>query len=135
MLRATKDSFEIHTIDHEAGGVTRLDMRSPWDFVDVPEHLISDEELFCDPSSGYVCAKDAYSVLWQDNIRWYTIGGDTMLAQHDGMLIEYDVRTLAPTGMCPDNLHMKICMTLTMFSSLRTFDTSFICALLVNANL
>ena len=99
LLRATRDAFEVWTVDHEDSGARRLDLTAPWGFEGAPQKLISDDELVCDPAAGYVCARDACSILWHEGIRWFATGSTTLLAQQDDKLIEYDVRTFAPTGM------------------------------------
>ena len=57
-----------------------------------------DDEIVCDVSAGYICARDACGVMWHDDVKWYTISEDALLAWQDGMLIEYDMHTFSPLG-------------------------------------
>ena len=92
---------QVLTLDHEDGGRVRLDAEFAWDSPDDPVALTPDDEIVCDVSAGYVCARDACSVMWRENVRWFTIRADTLLAWQDEMLIEYDMATFAPTGARP----------------------------------
>lgn len=88
-------------MDHGEGGRTRLDVEFAWADTAAPVPVTPDEEIMCDVSAGYVCARDACSVLWHDGAKWWPIGETHMLAQQDGMLLEYDTATFAPTGATP----------------------------------
>lgn len=88
----------MYTVDHEDGGRTRLDVDFAWADAAAPVPVTPDEEIVCDVSAGYVCARDVCSVLWRDDVRWWPIGATHMLALQDGMLLEYDTVTFAPTG-------------------------------------
>lgn len=91
--------LQVYTIDHEEGGQTRLDVAFAWADLDSPVAVTPDEEIVCDVSAGYVCARDVCSVLWHDGVTWWPIGETHMLALQDGMLLEYDTATFAPTGV------------------------------------
>lgn len=94
------ERMQIYTVDHEDGGRVRLDAEFPWSSHDDPVPLVPDEEIICDVSRGYVCARDACSVLWHEDVKWFTISADALLAWQDDMLIEYDMHTFAPLGAC-----------------------------------
>ena len=104
---------QVLTVDHEDGGRVRLDAEFAWDSPDDPVAQTPDDEIVCDVSAGYVCARDACSVMWRENMRWFTISADTLLAWQDEMLIEYDMATFAPTGARPAryaDLHCVLCV-------------------------
>jgi hypothetical protein len=87
------------TVDHEDGGSLRLDSQFAWDSTEDPVSLTPEEEIVCDVSAGYVCARDACSVLWHEGFTWHTVSPDVLLAEQDGMLIEYDIHTFSPIGV------------------------------------
>lgn len=89
---------QVFTVDHEEGGRLRRDVAFRWDDPSDPASLVPDDEIVCDPFAGFVCARDACSALWLDNVRWWTTGPGPLLAAQDGMLLEYDCATFAPTG-------------------------------------
>ena len=90
--------LQIYTLDHEDGGKLRLDAEFAWADADNPVPVTPDEEIICDVSAGYLCARDACSVLWREHVTWFTVRADTLLAHQDEMLVEYDMQTFAPTG-------------------------------------
>jgi hypothetical protein len=91
-------SVQVYTVDHEDGGRARLDVQFAWADDSDPVPVTPDDEIVCDVSAGYVCARDACSVLWHDNVKWFTISADALLGWQDDMLIEYDMHTFAPLG-------------------------------------
>ena len=93
---AQQRGVQVWTVDHEDGGRQRLDLEFGW--TDTPVPQTPKDEIVCDVSAGYVCAQDACSVLWHENLRWWTISADALLALQDGMLLEYDMHTFAPVG-------------------------------------
>lgn len=90
--------LQVSTIDHEDDGRVRLDLRFAWDADDDPVPVTPDDEIVCDVSAGYICARDACSVLWHEGVRWHNVGESVLLAEQDGMLIEYDVHTFSAIG-------------------------------------
>lgn len=97
-MAAEGGGVQVYTVDHEDGGRLRLDVEFAWSSCEDPVPVTPDMEIVCDVSAGYVCAQDACSVLWQDGIKWFTISEGALLALHDGLLLEYDMRTFAPIG-------------------------------------
>jgi hypothetical protein len=95
---AVPGRLQVCTVDHEGGGRVRVDLEVDWRDAGVPEPVTPDAEIVCDVEAGYVCARDACSVLWRDGVRWWPTGAATMLALQDGMLLEYDTATFAPSG-------------------------------------
>lgn len=91
--------LQVFTVDHEDSGRVRLDLDFAWDDNATPVPVTPDEEILCDVAAGYICARDACSVLWHDAVKWWPIGETHMLALQDGMLLEYDTATFAPTGV------------------------------------
>ncbi|NJR41272.1 MAG: hypothetical protein HC767_00080 [Akkermansiaceae bacterium] len=91
--------MQVYTVDHESKSRTRLDLDVAWNDTTVPEPLTPDEEIVCDVEAGYICARDACSVLWWENVKWWPTGKNTMLALQDDMLLEYDTTTFAPAGV------------------------------------
>lgn len=92
--------MQVYTIDHESGTSSdvRLDLDVAWSDTGVPVPLTPDEEIVCDVEAGYICARDACSVMWWEGVKWWPTGEHTMLALQDGMLLEYDTTTFAPAG-------------------------------------
>jgi hypothetical protein len=90
--------LQVYTVDHEDAGRARLDLDFAWADSADPAPLTPDEEIVCDVEAGYLCARDACSVLWRDAVKWFPIGPTAMMALQEGMLIEYDTATFAPVG-------------------------------------
>jgi hypothetical protein len=95
-------------VDHEDCGRLRLDSQFAWNSREDPVSLTPDDEIVCDVSSGYVCARDACSVLWHEAVTWHTVSSDVLLAEQDGMLIEYDIHTFSPVGALLTSLVMHV---------------------------
>lgn len=100
--------MQILTVDHEDCGRLRLDSQFAWNSREDPVSLTPDDEIVCDVSSGYVCARDACSVLWHEAVTWHTVSSDVLLAEQDGMLIEYDIHTFSPVGALLTSLVMHV---------------------------
>lgn len=90
---------QVYTVNHDSDGPPRLDLDVAWSDESVPVPVTPDEEIVCDVEAGYICARDACSVLWWEGVQWWPTGQKTMLALQDDMLLEYDTTTFAPSGM------------------------------------
>jgi hypothetical protein len=90
---------QVYTLDHEEDSRLRLDLDVIWSDTAVPVPRTPDDEIVCDVEAGYICARDACSVLWWDSVEWWPTGEKTMLALQDDMLLEYNTTTFAPAGM------------------------------------
>lgn len=54
--------------------------------------MSAQEELVCDPEAGWLCGRDACAIGDDlDGVKWFPAGGDCMLAQQGGLLVEYSV--------------------------------------------
>ncbi|PNW74215.1 hypothetical protein CHLRE_13g589870v5 [Chlamydomonas reinhardtii] len=101
LLRGDSDGYQLYTVDHDTGGL-RLDLAARWVDPGAPTPLIPEEELVCDPDSGWLCSQMDCKV--GDNssgfVTWYAVGHQTILARHtNDLLIEYDMATAAPIGL------------------------------------
>jgi hypothetical protein len=96
---------QVYTVDHEDASRLRLDLDVAWNDTAVPAPRTPDEEIVCDVEAGYICARDACSVMWWDSVQWWPTGEKTMLALQDDMLLEYSTATFAPAGML---LHLPL---------------------------
>lgn len=108
ILKGNAVGYELYTVDHDDGSA-RLDLTGKWDAKDAPRYLVPEDDLLCDPSSGWLCSQvecsledekdDAITAQRQYNAEaWFDAGPLTMLNRVDGMLIEYDIQTMAPIG-------------------------------------
>lgn len=115
ILNGTDEGFELYTMDHDTG-TTRLDLKGSWDSEEIPEYLTPDEELLCDPSSGFLCSKVDCSIPGageaDTSTQWFNSGPRSMLALQDGILVEYDAVCMAPIGAVflevPDHCHIRL---------------------------
>jgi len=62
--------LQVYTIDHAEGGRTRLDTDLAWADLESPVAITPDEEIVCDVSAGYMCARGVCAVLWHDGVKW-----------------------------------------------------------------
>lgn len=100
LLRGTAAGFELYTVDHDSGS-TRLDLRGSWEGSDAPEYLLPEDEMLCDPSSGWLCSKvdcAVDEVGAQPPTTWFNVSPTAMLSLQDGLLVEYDVATMSAVG-------------------------------------
>jgi hypothetical protein len=108
----TAEGYELYTVDHDSGAL-RLDLRHRWDDASPPQPLTPQEELICDPAAGWLCSKVDCTVDGDDAaaaaidapppVTWLNVGPDSMLAVQDEIIVEYDVRAMAPIGLvCMD---------------------------------
>lgn len=56
ILCGKEEGYELYTIDHDTASM-RLDLRGSWEEQAVPEYLVPEDELICDPSDGWLCSK------------------------------------------------------------------------------
>lgn len=107
ILKGNEMGYELYTVDHD-DGTARLDLTGQWHAKDTPRYLVPEDDLLCDPSSGWLCSQVECSlenrsdeVPQQRRFNaevWFDAGPLTMLNRMDGMLIEYDIQTMAPIG-------------------------------------
>lgn len=100
LLKGTSDGYEVYTVDHDAASL-RLDLKGRWDDTAPPENLTPENELLCDPSSGWLCSEVDCSLdshVKMPDVTWFNAGPSTMLSLQDDILVEYDVATMAPIG-------------------------------------
>lgn len=116
ILNGNDEGFELYTMDHDTG-TTRLDLKGSWKSEEMPEYLTPDEELLCDPSSGFLCSKVDCNIPGADDgtsssAQWFNSGPTSMLSLQDGLLIEYDAVCMAPIGAVflevPDHCHIRL---------------------------
>ncbi|GBF87795.1 calcineurin-like phosphoesterase [Raphidocelis subcapitata] len=111
LLRVTQSGYQVLTVDHGAGGRTRVDLEQDWDDDSTPSPVTPEDELVCDSSVGWLCSNldcglsspiDA-SPDAAPATRWFAAGPNCLLAHHEGgLLVEYDCATRAPIGLVAD---------------------------------
>lgn len=114
LLKLSQGGYELYTVDHTDGGRTRLDLKHAWADVSTPPVVCTPaEELLCDPDAGWLCSRVDCDVAggmassldeaggdgYGGSVRWFSAGGDVLLALQDGLLVEYDLRSRAPVGL------------------------------------
>jgi len=105
MVAGDEDGYELYTVDHGSGEI-RLDMRHEYaDGLPVPNVLLPEEEILCDPSKGWLCAESSCLIEEDEAIthHWLDAGSNCLLSIQDNMVVEYDALTQAPVGIvCTD---------------------------------
>lgn len=105
LLKGNANGFEVYTVDHDTG-TQRLDLRGGWEAVP-PQYMTPEDDLLCDPSSGWLCSQVDCTLDGTDiaststrtkSTVWFNAGPRTMLTLQDDILVEYDVSTMAPIG-------------------------------------
>ena len=90
----------MYTVDHDAGSL-RLDLKGEWNDPGPPQYLVPEDELLCDPSSGWLCSEVDCSLDVDGKIpevTWFNVGPSTMLSLQEDVLVEYDTNTMSPIG-------------------------------------
>jgi hypothetical protein len=118
LLRGNKDGFEICTIDHQKGGIIRLDATITYKDSghEVGVYAHPDEALKHDNyfkvyqpqagDEGYVCEAETEDIcqiteeaISMNTRKWWRLASGRVLGVLNGMLLEYDSSTLAPLGL------------------------------------
>lgn len=120
LIRGDKEKFEICTVDHQKGGIVRVDAtityRGDTNEVGIYAHsdiAKKDDKLFkvyqpCagdalhPPDDGLVEYEEEMILdepITTDTVKWWKMDCGRVLGLLNGMLIEYDRSTLAPLGL------------------------------------
>jgi len=99
LLRFDDEGYSVSTWDHDEER-ERVDVTHRWDDLSPAAAEVPEDEMVCDPEAGWLCGRDA-CVIGEDidGVRWFPAGGDCMLAQQGGLLVEYSVEAQAPVGV------------------------------------
>jgi hypothetical protein len=101
LLRLNSQGYQLFTVDHEDAGRLRLDLRHPWGNPASPEPVTPEEELVCDPSSGWLCSQLDCGLEGEQQgaVQWLPAGPTCLLAVQGELLVEYDMETRSPVGL------------------------------------
>jgi hypothetical protein len=99
LLRASAEGYSLYTVDHNAGGALRLDMRRSFADTAAPQPLPPPvaSEIACDPAAGWLCAVDECT-LDGPRAQWFHTGTGELAVQQNA-LVEYEARTRSPLGL------------------------------------
>lgn len=113
--------YQVLTLDHVSGAL-RLDLKAEWLASEAPRPLLPPTgELLCSSPAGvsfgqvrapplpllprglsfthnlkHPCLSRSQSTEF---VQWFPVGGRSILALQEGLLVEYDVSTSAPIGL------------------------------------
>jgi hypothetical protein len=103
LLRLDGEGYQLFTVDHEDAGRLRLDLRHTWGNPASPEPVTPEEELVCDPSSGWLCSQLDCGLGEEEGaggaVQWLPAGPNCLLAVQGDLLVEYDMETRSPVGL------------------------------------
>lgn len=122
VLKGDSEGYKVFTMDHDNGEL-RLDISGGWTDAAAPTVVTAVEELLCDPSDRWLCSKidcviedvensdgeDAESAISAStpaprSYKWYSAGRACMLSLQNDIVVEYDIKTMAPVGAVAMNL-------------------------------
>jgi hypothetical protein len=118
-LRGNKDGFEICTIDHSDGGAVRLDATIVYKDTGHEVGIFAHDDVAYEHDKyfkvyqpqpgdlGYICGAEDEELctinenepVSLDTVKWWRLSSGRVLGVLNGMLIEYDMSTMAPLGL------------------------------------